>query len=350
MLEHEKKVAEIKADYQQKLAEWEEKVRPYFAREPEAVLEYCETILSNSKYPSYLTRTFDLGYNPETQVLVVDYQLPSFTSIQSLNEVWYVNENTEDTLSESDLNQLYDNLLYMIALRTLHELFEADITDAFGSIAFNCYVHSIDVATGHEVDGCVLSLLVSKDEFTKLNLRNVDPKACFRSLKGVANSNLYSFTPITPILKIDQVEARSANSNSVVAGMQVGDNLATMDWEDFEHRIRELFEKEFSDTGSEVKVTRASRDGGIDAVIFDPDPLRGGKIVIQVKRYTNTVSAAAVRDLYGAVLNEGANKGILVTTSDYGPDAYAFAKNKPLVLLNGANLLSLLEKHGYKAG
>jgi len=35
-------------------------------------------------------------------------------------------------------------------------------------------------------------------------------------------------------------------------------------------------------------------------------------------------------------MNEGATKEILVTTSDYGPDAYAFAKDKPITLLNGA--------------
>lgn len=48
-------------------------------------------------------------------------------------------------------------------------------------------------------------------------------------------------------------------------------------------------------------------------------------------------------------MNEGASRGILVTTSDYGPDAYRFASDKPLALLNGANLLHLLEKHGYQA-
>ena len=73
------------------------------------------------------------------------------------------------------------------------------------------------------------------------------------------------------------------------------------------------------------------------------------KIVIQAKRYTNTVGVSAVRDLYGTLMNEGANKGILVTTSDYGPDSYDFAKDKPITLLNGGNLLSLLEKHGTKA-
>ena len=88
---------------------------------------------------------------------------------------------------------------------------------------------------------------------------------------------------------------------------------------------------------------------GVDAVAFDPDPIRGGKIVIQAKRYTNTVGVASVRDLYWTVINEGATKCILISTADYGPDAYDFAKGKPLTLLNGSNLLHLLEKHGHKA-
>jgi restriction system protein len=122
-----------------------------------------------------------------------------------------------------------------------------------------------------------------------------------------------------------------------------------MDWLDFENLIRELFEKEFSKTGGEVKITQASRDGGVDAIAFDPDPIRGGKIVIQAKRYTNVVGVSAVRDLYGTVHNEGATKGILVTTSTYGPDAYDFAKGKPLTLLSGGELLSLLATHGHSA-
>ncbi len=120
-----------------------------------------------------------------------------------------------------------------------------------------------------------------------------------------------------------------------------------MPWEDFEHLIREIFAKEFSAGAGEVKITQASRDGGVDAIAFDPDPIRGGKIVIQAKRYTRTVDVSAVRDLYGTVLNEGATKGILVTTADYGPDAYRFAADKPLTLLSGANLLHLLAKHGH---
>jgi restriction system protein len=104
-----------------------------------------------------------------------------------------------------------------------------------------------------------------------------------------------------------------------------------------------------STSGGEVKITRASRDKAVDAIAFDPDPIRGGKIVIQAKRYTNTVGVEAVRDLYGTVINEGATKGILITTSDYGPDAYEFARGKPITLLNGNNLLHMLGKFGYRA-
>lgn len=48
-------------------------------------------------------------------------------------------------------------------------------------------------------------------------------------------------------------------------------------------------------------------------------------------------------------MNEGATKGILVVTSNYGSDAYSFANWKPLTLLNGGELFYLLEKHGHKA-
>lgn len=126
-------------------------------------------------------------------------------------------------------------------------------------------------------------------------------------------------------------------------------NLAEMDWEEFEHLVRQVFEWEFSDKGGEVNVTQSSRDGGVDAIVFDPDPIRGGKIIIQAKRYTNTVPVSAVRDLYGTIINEDANKGILITTSDYGPDSYKFAQGKPITLLNGGHLLYLMEKHGRNA-
>jgi restriction system protein len=44
---------------------------------------------------------------------------------------------------------------------------------------------------------------------------------------------------------------------------------------------------------------------------------------------------SAVRDLYGTTQNEGATKGILVTTSGYGKASFEFADGKPLQLISG---------------
>ena len=195
----------------------------------------------------------------------------------------------------------------------------------------------------------VLSISTSRTAFEEINLLAVDPKAWFKSAKGVSAVTFANVTPIAPIVSMNKEDSRFIKGYAVADRIDASVNLAAIDWQDFENLIREIFEHEFNNNGGEVKITQASRDGGVDAVAFDPDPIRGGKIVIQAKRYTNIVGVSAVRDLYGTVMNEGATKGILVTTSNYGNDAYNFAQGKPLTLLNGANLLHLLAKHGYKA-
>lgn len=348
--------------YESKMQKWQEtrkqrnsaidkKRQDYLAQQPGAVIDYCEMVLSASKYPDPFPQEFDIEYVPVTKTLLVDYSLPNPEQIPSLKEVKYVQSKDsfqEVYLTEKERDALYDSLIYQITLRTLHELFEADTGEAIERISFNGLVTAIDKATGREKTGCIVSICTTKDEFTGINLADVDSKKCFKALKGVGSSKLHSLTPVPPIMQMDKQDKRFVEGYGVADGMDESTNLAAMDWEDFEHLVRELFEKEFKEGGGEVKVTQASRDGGVDAIAFDPDPIRGGKIVIQAKRYSNVVSVSAVRDLYGTVVNEGAIKGVLVTTADYGPDSYEFARGKPLTLLNGSNLLHLLEKHGHK--
>jgi len=332
----------------QKIANLEQK---YLSKNKEAVLTYCELALNKSVYPKYFPKDFQLEYNEENRIIIIEYALPSLELIPTLKDVRYIStkaELKESHITEVQKAKIYDDVIYKIVLRTIHELFGADKADALKSVVLNGWVESVNKATGKLVNNCIVSIKVNKDEFEDLDLSQVDPKLCFKSLKGIGSSKLSSHIAIQPIIQIDKSDKRFVSSYDVASEIE-GENIATMPWEDFEHLIRELFEKEFSVNGGKVKVTQASRDGGVDAVAFDPDPIRGGKIVIQAKRYTNTVGVSAVRDLYGTVLNEGATKGILVTTADYGPDAYTFAQNKPLTLLNGANLLYLLEKHGHKS-
>lgn len=228
-------------------------------------------------------------------------------------------------------------------------MFSSPTLADINSISFNGIVRSLDLATGNETEKCILSVIAKRADFEELDLSRVDAKQCFKRFKGISAHDLSTLTPIPPLMVMKKEDKRFIDSYDVISDINAGENLAAMDWRDFENLIRELFEKEFSTDGSEVKITRTSKDGGVDAVVFDPDPIRGGKIIIQAKRYTNVVGVSAVRDLYGTVMNEGATKGILVTTSDYGADSYNFVKDKPLTLLNGANLLHLLGKHGCKA-
>lgn len=330
----------------------EERKNLYESKDGDAIEEYCDMVLSRSQYPDWLPQEWEIRFNADNGILVVEYKLPALDDLPTLIEVRYVQsraELVEKHMSEAAKNRLYDSIIYQVALRTIHELYEADTVHAIESVVFNGIVTSTDRSTGHEVTACIVSVHAAREEFLKINLAAVDPKACFKALKGIGSSKLHSLTAVPPVIALFKEDSRFVAARDVAHTLDDGINLAAMDWEDFEHLVRELFEQEFAAAGGEVKVTQASRDGGVDAIAFDPDPIRGGKIVIQAKRYTNTVGVAAVRDLFGTVHNEGANKGILVTTSDYGPDAYSFAKDKPITLLNGANLLHLLEKHGHRA-
>jgi restriction system protein len=136
-------------------------------------------------------------------------------------------------------------------------------------------------------------------------------------------------------------DPRFIEESDVLSTLDQRRNLMDLNPSEFESLITNLFEK----MGLETRQTQASRDGGVDCVAYDPRPIFGGKVVIQAKRYKNSVGVSAVRDLYGTMQNEGASKGILVTTSGYGKASFEFAAGKPIELLSGSNLLYLLKEH-----
>ena len=147
--------------------------------------------------------------------------------------------------------------------------------------------------------------------------------------EGIVTPSMVNINPIQPMMVLDREDGKFVKTKGIDELSTTDENLATMPWEDFEHLVGQIIEREFIESGIEVRVTQASRDKGIDAVLFDPDPLKGGKFVIQAKRYTNTVDVSAVRDLHGTIMDQGANRGILITTSSYGTEAYKYIRGKP---------------------
>jgi restriction system protein len=311
----------------------------YVMRERDAIALVTTLVLRASRYPDAFPRSFEVQYKPENRIVVVNFQLPDFQAIEIVRE--------KKKLGQKERTQLQEQTLHAIAIRTLYEVIAADQVEAFASVVFNGWVHFIDGASGHPRDAIILSVHATRDQIAGLNIAQVDPVECFRALKGIAAKRISAYTPVAPILVLNKEDDRLVEGREVLQGLSAGDNLAAIDWETFEHLVREVFAKEFSKPGMEVRITRASRDRGVDAIVFDPDPIRGGKFVIQAKKYTNTVDVSSVRDLFGTVQAEGANRGILVTTSQFGPDAYEFAKDKNISLMDGNNLLHLFEKHGY---
>lgn len=316
----------------------------------DAIEKYLEYVFSKSEYPEPILLQYDVFYVAERRTVVLNVDLPSPDSLPKITEFKYVqtrNEITTKEMKKLDFKKLYEDVVSQIVIRTIHEAFESLYVDVADFVVFNGFVDSIDKKTGNPFRSCIVSIQAEKDYFNSINLNNVNPLECIKGLKGLIASEFINLAPVKPILNLDRNDKRIIESQDIIDSIDLTNNLADMEWQKFEILVRDLFAKEFAGDGVDVRVTQASRDAGVDAIIFDPDPIKGGKFVIQAKRYNNVVGVSAVRDLYGTMINEGAVKGILVTTSTFGKDSIEFAKDKPLALLSGAELIHMFNKHGY---
>lgn len=311
------------------------------------LLARIEATLRTMRVPPFVSREGQSRLDADTGILIHEHRFPDISEVEWTKQVELKAGMTTKPASQKEKKEAAMKVYPSLCLRLACELARLDTDGIVKAAAINGWADYTEKATGQRKKAYCASLFATKEQLVALNLRDLDPIEAFNALKGIFARSL-ELTPIAPVIRMDTSDKRFVDGREVLGNMAGGENLASMDWEDFEHLCRQLFEKAFASSGAEVKVTQASRDKGVDAIIFDPDPLRGGKIVIQAKRYTNIVDVSAVRDLYGTVHNEGAIKGILVTTSHFGPDSYSFAKDKPLTLLNGSQLLGLLEQHGYK--
>ena len=316
----------------------------------EDVERYFNMFLRRLPLPNFVPKDWELSYDEIAKIIIVDYKFLSLAEVSFCKIVQLKSGQAIKPPNKGELKALASAFYPTISLRLAREVVNHDFADKVHGVCINGWVNHKDGATGLERKTYISSMFVKKEDLLSINLPDVDPARCFDSFSGrVIRAESLEIAPVNPIIRFDKSDKRFVEGRDVLDSMSAGMNLAAVDWEEFEHLVRELFEKLFTKPGVEVRVTQASRDKGVDAVVFDPTPITGGKLVIQAKRYVNVVDVSSVRDLYGTLLNEGASKGILVTTSSYGMDSYEFAKNKPIDLISGAELLGLLSAHGYKA-
>jgi restriction system protein len=314
-----------------------------------AVSRYFQDVIDRVPDPSGFPNQRRAGYVPESTLLALEWRLPSVDIVPGKKTFRYV--KTRDAIeatsrSAADIRQTYQQLVAQIALRALHVTFGADNFGLVGTVVFNGVVEAIDPATGQTIRPCLITLRATRDQFTPLVLSQVVPVACVRKhFAADVSPHPDELQAVQPVMNFDMADPRIIDPVDVISGIDKRPNLLELKPKEFEHFIHNLFTR----MGLDTKIFKADGDGGVDCVAYDPKPVFGGKYVIQAKLYNITVPPAAVRDLYGTMQHEGATKGILITTSGYGPSSYEFANGKPLQLIDGTGLLALCHEHDIPA-
>jgi restriction system protein len=205
-------------------------------------------------------------------------------------------------------------------------------------------VRDIDPLTGQKIQPHLITLRATREKFTTLIIDEpkFNPVECVRRyFFADISPHPDELIPVEPVMPFSMADPRIIDPIDVISDIDKRPNLLELTAKEFEAFIQNLFTK----MGFDTKLYQASGDGGIDCVAYDPHPVTGGKFIVQAKLYTRTVQPTHVRDLWGTVQHEGATKGIMITTSGYGPDSYKFAGGKPLNLIDGSGLLALCQQY-----
>ena len=96
-----------------------------------------------------------------------------------------------------------------------------------------------------------------------------------------------------------------------------------------------------------AQVTRYRKDDGIDGIIKE-DKLGLDNIYVQAKRWSGTVGKPEIHGFVGALSEQGANKGVFITTSKFSADARAFKPKSDVkvILIDGEELCHYMIEYG----
>lgn len=370
--QREKRLLEAKAEFERDISKYQSRKDAFYRAQqvqnrgidefrrrltngdPEAIEQYLLRVLRESEYPNSFKKEMDLLFDPTEQLVAINYWLPCPDELPTIHEYRFVPSKTEIvqmTLKPRETEVLFDTIVYQSALRTLYEAFKALAGNkSVQCVCYNGYVKGVDRATGQDFQSCIVSVQMSLEEFQSIKFDRIDPKECFRRLKGISSGALHTLMPVKPIFKLNKIDARFRETRDVLAELNSVPNLCNIPWDDFEHLVTQLFQKKLAGNDHiEIRTTRSGNDAGVDAIIYDESLVSGGKTYIQAKRYKGYVDPSIVKALWGTMDDERASKGILVTTGYFGNETRRFAQDKPIQLINGQELVGMLDEIGFKA-
>lgn len=106
---------------------------------------------------------------------------------------------------------------------------------------------------------------------------------------------------------------------------------------EFERFLGDLFNK----MGYKVTQTKLSGDQGADLIV----ERFGEKIVVQAKRYSETVGNKAIQEVVAAKNHYKCNKALVITSSNFTKSAIQLAKSNEVELWDGNKINELMNKH-----
>lgn len=315
-----------------------------------AVSEYYQRIIDSIALPTGFPTGRRAAYVPESTELVIEWDIPGIDIVPPEKEFQFIKTRKSIEVRRKrtidEIRGTYQDVICQIALQAVHTAFAADPNEIVDTVVVNGMIDMIDPAIGQPARPCRITLRATRAQYDKVNLRQVRAVDCVRKFFGAeVTDHPEALASVEPYLSFDMADPRLVEPIDILSKLDRRPNLMDLTHKEFEYFIQNLFDR----LGFDTKQFKASGDGGIDCIAYDPTPIRGGKYVIQVKHYKDTVQPTAVRDLFGVVHAEGATKGILITTSGFGPSSYDFANGKPLQLYDGTRLLWLCHQEGIDA-
>ncbi|MTI47973.1 MAG: restriction endonuclease [Firmicutes bacterium] len=322
------------------------------AKESISIIEYFEHVMSrdfdfNNIYKKI---SYEIDFDIEDRTLVVNFQFPLESNFPQNKEFKLIKTKQlikETPFKQKEYTKLIMDSYYSLYIAIINEFIKVDVENIVDNIVLNGFYKGMDTRLGKEFETCIMTSKVDVDEFKKINLININPRDTFKYFSGKGIPNPENITKVEPIRFLDKGKFKLIDSNQVLSSLSAETNLAAIDWQDFETLVREVFELEFKEQDIEIRNTQHSNDGGIDIVAFNNNPYTGGVILVQAKRYTNTVTPEPVRALKGSMEEHKAIRGILVTTSDFGSASREFAAQHNITLINGEQLVDMFKSHNY---
>jgi restriction system protein len=164
-----------------------------------AIQEYVGIVLSNSVYPDAFPVQHEYEFNLSSRELTLTATVPEPSSLPSVKEYRYVKAKDEVAASALPVKAQrgrYASAVWQVAVRTLHEVFEADRAGKIHSISLTVGVNRISPATGHQETVPLAVVAADRETFNGFDLANVVPLATLTHLGAAMSKSPFDLTPV----------------------------------------------------------------------------------------------------------------------------------------------------------